>query len=107
MAHRCVRRINGGYLESKFGFPMPALGRISDNFGVHAGTAQTLQRGARMARRWVTRLYFGPTKPQGVNEKNWIQTSRGKAFMVALRLYGSETAFFDQTWKPDDVVKVK
>ena len=23
------------------------------------------------------------------------------------RLYGSETAFFDQTWKPDDVVKVK
>jgi hypothetical protein len=33
--------------------------------------------------------------------------ARGKAFMVALRLYGSETAFFDQTWKPDDVVKVK
>jgi hypothetical protein len=52
-------------------------------------------------------LYFGPTKPQGVNEKNWIQTLRGKAFMVALRLYGAETAFFDQTWKPDDVVKVK
>ena len=26
---------------------------------------------------------------------------------VALRLYGSETAFFDQTWKPDDVVKVR
>ena len=52
-------------------------------------------------------LYFGPTKPQGVNEKNWIQTLRGKAFLVALRLYGSETAFFDQTWKPDDVIKVK
>jgi len=52
-------------------------------------------------------LFFGPTKPQDVNEKNWIQTLRGKAFMVALRLYGSETAFFDQTWKPDDVVKVK
>jgi hypothetical protein len=32
---------------------------------------------------------------------------RGKAFLVCLRLYGSETAFFDQTWKPDDVVKVK
>jgi hypothetical protein len=52
-------------------------------------------------------LYFGPTKPQDINDKNWIQTLRGKAFMVALRLYGSETAFFDQTWKPDDVVKVK
>jgi len=52
-------------------------------------------------------IYFGPNKPQGANEKNWIQTLQGKAFMVCLRLYGSETAFFDQTWKPDDVVKVK
>ena len=50
---------------------------------------------------------MSPTKPQDINEKNWIQTLREKAFMVALRLYGSETAFFDQTWKPDDVVKVK
>jgi len=24
-----------------------------------------------------------------------------------LRLYGSGTEFYDQTWKPDDVVKVK
>ena len=51
-------------------------------------------------------LYFGPAKPPDANEKNWIQTLRGKAFMVALRLYGSETAFFDQTWRPDDLVKV-
>jgi hypothetical protein len=49
----------------------------------------------------------GKIWPQDINEKNWIQTLRGKAFMVALRLYGSETVFFDQTWKPDDVVKVK
>jgi hypothetical protein len=52
-------------------------------------------------------LYFGQTKPQDINEKNWIQTLRGKAFLVCLRLYGAETAFYDQTWKPDDVVKVK
>jgi hypothetical protein len=52
-------------------------------------------------------LYFGPTKPQGVNDKNWIQTLRGKAFLVAIRLYGSETAFFDQTWKPDNLVKMR
>jgi len=25
---------------------------------------------------------------------------------VALRLYGTGVSFFDQTWKPDDVVKV-
>jgi len=52
-------------------------------------------------------LYFGPTKPPDINEKNWIQTLRGKAFLVCLRLYGAETAFYDQTWKPDDVVRVK
>jgi hypothetical protein len=52
-------------------------------------------------------LYFGPTKPEGVNEKNWIQTLKGRAFLVTIRLYGSGTEFYDQTWKPDDVVKMK
>jgi hypothetical protein len=52
-------------------------------------------------------LYFGPAKPEGVNEKNWIQTLKGRAFLVTIRLYGSGTEFYDQTWKPDDVVKVK
>jgi hypothetical protein len=27
--------------------------------------------------------------------------------LVALRLYGTRVQFYDQTWKPDDVVKVK
>jgi hypothetical protein len=51
-------------------------------------------------------LLFGPTKPEGANEKNWIQTLKGRAFLVTIRLYGSGTEFYDQTWKPDDVVKV-
>ena len=51
-------------------------------------------------------LYFGPTKPDGVDAKNWIQTLRGKAFVAALRLYGTSTEFYDQTWKPDDLVKI-
>jgi hypothetical protein len=50
-------------------------------------------------------LYFGPTKPSDVDEKSWIGTLPGRAFLVTLRLYGAETAFYDQTWKPDDVVK--
>jgi hypothetical protein len=50
-------------------------------------------------------LYFGPTKPE--DEKIWIQTLKGRAFLVCIRLYGSGTEFYDQTWKPDDVVKVK
>ena len=52
-------------------------------------------------------LYFSPTKAEGVNEKNWIQTLKDRAFLVTIRLYGSGTEFYDQTWKPDDVVKVK
>ncbi len=52
-------------------------------------------------------LYFGPTKPDSVSEKNWIQTLRGRAFMICIRLYGAGAAFYDQTWKPDDVVKME
>jgi len=52
-------------------------------------------------------LYFGPSKPVDAPESNWIQTVNGRAFLVALRLYGTGTEFYDQTWKPDDVVKVK
>lgn len=52
-------------------------------------------------------LYFGPTKPAGAPDSNWIQTVKGRAFLVTIRLYGTGVEFFDQTWKPDDVVKVK
>jgi hypothetical protein len=52
-------------------------------------------------------LYFGPSKPSGVADKNWIQTIDGRDFMAAIRLYGTEIEFFDQTWKPDDIVKIK
>jgi len=27
--------------------------------------------------------------------------------LIALRLYGTGVELFDQTWKPDDVVKVR
>jgi hypothetical protein len=42
-----------------------------------------------------------------VAASNWIQTVDGRDFLVALRLYGTGVEFYDQTWKPDDVVKVK
>ena len=48
-----------------------------------------------------------PTKPSAAPESNWIQTVNGRAVLIALRLYGTGVEFFDQTWKPDDVVKVK
>jgi hypothetical protein len=52
-------------------------------------------------------LWFAPTKPADAPGSNFIQTVSGRNFLVALRLYGTGVEFFDQTWKPDDVVKVK
>ena len=51
-------------------------------------------------------LYFSPTKMEGVNEKNWIQTLNGRAFLVTIRLYGTGTEFYDQR-SQNDVVKLK
>jgi hypothetical protein len=51
-------------------------------------------------------LYFGPTKPEGAPESNWIQSIDGRDFMTALRIFGSSVEFFDQTWIPDDIVKL-
>lgn len=52
-------------------------------------------------------LYFGPTKPEGVAESNYIETIENRAFLTGLRIYGSAVEFFDQTWRPDDVLKIK
>lgn len=52
-------------------------------------------------------IWFGPAKPDSVVDAAFIKTVPGRNFLAALRLYGTGVEFFDQTWKPDDVVKVK
>jgi hypothetical protein len=52
-------------------------------------------------------LWFGPSKPEEAPASNWIQTVGRRNFLVALRLYGTGVEFFDQTWKPDDVVRIR
>ncbi|MEW9838550.1 DUF1254 domain-containing protein [Mesorhizobium marinum] len=52
-------------------------------------------------------ILFGPDKPAGTADSAFIQTIPGRNFVVCLRLYGAEDAFYDQTWKPDDVVRVE
>ena len=54
-----------------------------------------------------TDLWFGPERPADALESNWIQTVPDRNFLVTIRLYGTGVEFFDQTWKPDDVVKVQ
>ncbi len=51
---------------------------------------------------------FGPESPSGSGSaKNWIQTMPGKGWFVLFRFYGPLEPFFDQSWKPDDIVEVK
>jgi hypothetical protein len=50
-------------------------------------------------------IYFGPNAPVD-KQGNWLQTIPGKGHFIPLRLYSPGKAFFDQTWKPDDVKKV-
>jgi hypothetical protein len=45
-------------------------------------------------------LFFGSSRPAAASETNWIQVIGGRDFLVALRLYGAEVAFYDQIWKP-------
>lgn len=50
-------------------------------------------------------LWFGPNKPDNVEESAFIKTVPDRNFLVALRLYGTEDGFYDQTWIPDDLVQ--
>jgi hypothetical protein len=51
-------------------------------------------------------VYFGPEAPEGW-EGNWLQTIPGKSWFVALRMYGPEQAWIDQTWRPGEIELVK
>lgn len=52
-----------------------------------------------------TDIYFGPKSPG--EGKNWIATVPANGFFTILRLYGPTKAFFDQSWKPGDLEKIK
>jgi len=51
-------------------------------------------------------LYFGPRAPAG-KEANWIQTVSGKGWFCVLRLYSPTEAWYDKTWRPDEIELVK
>jgi len=51
-------------------------------------------------------VYFGPKAPAG-KEANWVQTIPGKAWFTILRLYGPLEPWFNKTWRPDDIRRVK
>jgi hypothetical protein len=53
----------------------------------------------------ATEIYFGPKSPG--EGKNWLRTIPDKGFFVILRIYGPEKAFYDKSWKPGDIEKIK
>jgi hypothetical protein len=53
-----------------------------------------------------TTIYFGPKKPDGVADGNWIETLPGKGWFVILRLYSPLEPFFTKTWQPSDIEQV-
>tara|TARA_R110000751_G_scaffold30439_1_gene77799 strand:+ start:619 stop:2106 length:1488 start_codon:yes stop_codon:yes gene_type:complete len=52
-----------------------------------------------------TDLYFGPEVPED-EAANWVKTVPGKGWFFLFRLYGPEQAYFDRSWKPDDLVRL-
>jgi hypothetical protein len=51
-----------------------------------------------------TDIYLGQNHQ--ARAKNYLATLPGKGWFTLLRLYGPKKAFFDQTWKPDDIKKI-
>ena len=51
-------------------------------------------------------IFFGIEAPKGM-EKNWVKTIPGEGWFAFIRLYGPLESFFDQSWKPDDIVLVE
>jgi len=47
-------------------------------------------------------IYFSPKAPAG-QEGNWLQTTPGKSWFIALRIYGPEQPWINQTWRPGEI----
>jgi hypothetical protein len=54
-----------------------------------------------------TTVYFGPSKPAGVSDGNWIQTVPGKGWGTLLRLYSPLEPFFTKAWRPSEIELVR
>ena len=50
-------------------------------------------------------IYFGPEKPEG--NVNWVQTIPNKGWNMLWRMYSPTQVWYDKTWRPGEIVKVK
>ncbi len=68
-----------------------------------AGSQSYPSPAAEPNRDGSTTVYFGPEQPKDVKRGNWIQTTPGKGFIPALRLYSPLEPFFAKKWRPTEV----
>ena len=54
-----------------------------------------------------TTVYFGPSKPAGISDGNWIQTVPDKGWSTLLRLYSPLEPFFTKEWRPSEIEMVQ
>ena len=52
-------------------------------------------------------LYYGPEKPEGVPDGNYIKTLPDRGWFQIIRCYSPSKAFFDKTWRPGEVELLK
>ena len=56
---------------------------------------------------WRTEVSTLPKKLDGVPEANWIQTNPKKGFFAYFRWYSPTKAFFDRSWKMDNIKEIE
>ena len=51
-------------------------------------------------------LFFGPKKPEGVQESNFVLTKPDEGWFAYFRYYGALETYYEKAWKPEDFEKV-
>jgi hypothetical protein len=72
-----------------------------------AGSQSYPSPAAAMEQDGSTIVYFGPHKPDGVANGNWIETVPNKGWFVLLRFYNPLPPFFDKSWRAAEIEEVK
>jgi hypothetical protein len=52
-------------------------------------------------------IYYGPEKPAGVQDGNYIKTIPDRGWFQIIRCYSPTEGFFDKSWRPGEVELVK
>ena len=69
----------------------------------HRQSVKSTDKEVQHAELYLEDISLGAT----LMASNWIQTSAGKGWWTAIRLYGPKNAVFAGTWKLADIVEMR